>query len=230
LHANRLLQHFGVEPIQPCNYSFPVSSLTEAIEFAGIFTSATLGALQEVAQIFAQFGDDSLIPGLTSIIGQEGEQEAFFRILQDKSPSELPFLTAGSRDFAFTAIQRFVGPGSCSGRDAINLNTFAPLNLITTPVAETAMIRFSYLNDTYCMESQSLSAVFINQQNPPVVKAVVVDDIENGTVIAETLFPYSENQMNGLTIMTLTNNSGPFLNAGEVANSTVLGPAFIVVN
>lgn len=207
-----------------------MSSLDDAIEFAALFTSINLGTLQEIAQIFAQSGDDAIIPDLTSIIGQEGEQEAFYRMLQDKFPSELPFLTGGNRDLTFTAIQRFVVPGSCSSQDDIHLSTFPPLNLITTPIPETARIRFSYATETYCTDNGTLFAVFINQQNPPVVEAIMVDGFANGTVTAKALFPYSENEMNGLTIMTLTNSSGPFKDPAAVARFTQYGPAFFIVN
>ncbi|KUL81437.1 hypothetical protein ZTR_09541 [Talaromyces verruculosus] len=230
LHANQLLQRFGADPIQPCNYSFPVSTLDDAIEFAALFTSINLGTLQEVARTFAQSGDDALIPGLTSLIGQEGEQEAFYRILQDKVPSELPFLTSGNRDFTFTALQKFVVPGSCSVQDDIPLNTFPPLELITTPIAETTMIQFAYNSGMYCAGNGTLFAVFINQQNPPIVETITVHGFANGTVTAKTEFPYSENEMNGLTIMTLTNTSGPFEDAAAVARFTQYGPTFFIVN
>ncbi|KAL1845581.1 hypothetical protein Plec18170_009716 [Paecilomyces lecythidis] len=230
LHANQLLQHFGVEPVQPCNYSFPVSTLDEAIEFAALFTSAGLGTLQEILWISAELGDGFLIPDLASITGQEGEQEGFFRVLQNKVPSELPFLTASSREFIFTAVQSYSVQGTCSGLDRINLKTFLPLNLITTPVAETAMVHFTYLNETQFLHHTNLSAAYINQQNRPIVETIFINNTENGTVTAEALFPYNENEMNGLTIMALTNSSGPFENATEVAEATVFGPAFIIVN
>jgi hypothetical protein len=184
--------------------------------------------LQNIAEIFARYGDDFLIQGLTSIIGQEGEQEAFFRILQDKVPNELPFLTTGVRDFAFTAIQRFVIPGSCPDIDTIKLNTFASLDLVSSPAAETAIVHFTY--DNSYMTNQTLSAVYINQQNPPIVETVSICNTENNTVMAQALFPYSENEMNGLTILALTSAPGPFRDGEAVANATVFGPAFIIVN
>ncbi|QKX61669.1 uncharacterized protein TRUGW13939_08822 [Talaromyces rugulosus] len=227
LQANQLLEYFGTNPIQPCNYSFPVSNLREAIWHASLFTSVNLGTMQDVTRIFADSGDTSLIQVLTSIIGQEGEQEGFFRIIQQKLPSEVPFLTASVREFTFTALRSHVIPGSCSHLDAIHLKTFAPLNLITTPVAETEIIQFSYPNQTYYGD---LFAVYINQQNLPIVEAIGVNDVKDYAVNAEALFPYNANEMNGLTIMTLTNSPGPFIDAREVAKSTLFGPAFIIVN
>jgi hypothetical protein len=229
LQANQLLEHFGSNPIQPCNYSFPVSNLQEAIWHASLFTSVNLGTMQDIAHIFADSGDTSLIQIITSIIAQEGEQEGFFRIIQQKLPSEVPFLTTSVREFTFTAIQSHVIPGTCSHLGTINLKTFAPLNLTTTPTAETEIIQFSYLDQSYHGQGE-VFAVYINQQNLPIVEAVGVNDVKDCTVNAEALFPYNANEMNGLTIMTLTNNSGPFTDAREVAKSTLFGPAFIIVN
>ena len=83
---------------------------------AKTFTDVVLGTLQDVSVIFAQNGDTAL-PGLVaSVIGQEGEQNGFYRILQNQNliPAALPFLTASTRDFAFSALQSFVD-GQCAG-------------------------------------------------------------------------------------------------------------------
>ena len=168
--------------------------------------------------------------GIASVIGQEGEQEGFYRILQGKIPNELPFLTTSVRDYAFTAIQRFIIPGSCPDQQNIDLKTFKPLELMSTPAAETANVRFSYQLHPAYSQNRTLSAVYINQQNLPIVEPIMIDSMEGGIVTAEALFPYDQNEMNGLTILSLTNSTGPFQNAEAVANATIFGPAFIIIN
>jgi hypothetical protein len=102
--------------------------------------------------------------------------------------------------------------------------------LLSAPAAETAAIRFSFQLHAACGRNQTLSAVYINQQNLPIVQPITIDSVVGGTITAEALFPYDQNQMNGLTILSLTNSTGPFLSAQAVANATVFGPAFIIVN
>jgi hypothetical protein len=54
-------------------------------------------------------GDIGLIRGVASVIGQEGEQNGFFRFKADKIPSAVPFLTTSTREFAFSTLnQNFV--------------------------------------------------------------------------------------------------------------------------
>ena len=53
-----------------------------------------------------------------------------------KVPCALPFLTTGTREFAFSSlVQTFIVPGSCLNINAIPLPIFAPLTLITAPIA-----------------------------------------------------------------------------------------------
>lgn len=115
LNAQGALQHFGQQPILPCKYVFPTANFQDAIALAATFTDLVLGTLQDVIELFANANDNALTRGVASVIGQEGEQEAFFRLVRDKKliPSSQPFLTTSSRDFAFSALQGFVVPGSC---------------------------------------------------------------------------------------------------------------------
>jgi hypothetical protein len=230
LNANGALEHFGADPILPCKYSFPVKTFDEAIALAGTFTSVVLGTLQDVTQIFAQNGDAALTRGIASVIGQEGEQEGWYRLLQGKIPNELPFLTTSVRDFAFTAIQSFTVPGSCPNINTIPLKTFLPLNLLTTPKAKTQNIKFSWEKPANAAPGSKLFATYINQQNLPVTEPLQMESVNGNTVIAEALFPYDKFEMNGLTILALTNSKGPFPDADAVAAATVFGPGLIIIN
>ena len=65
-----------------------------------------------MTKVAGQNGDAGNIRGFTASLGQEGEQNGFYRDLLGKLPSALPFLTASLRDFAFSALnQNFVIEG-----------------------------------------------------------------------------------------------------------------------
>jgi hypothetical protein len=237
------LKSQGKNPIQPCNYVFPVTDFESAISLAATFTDVVLGTLQDVIGHFSVAGETGLAQGVASVIGQEGEQNGFYRVLQAKVPSSLPFLTGSIRDFAFTALQGFVVPGSCPNIKEINLTTFAPLKLLTTNIQPADMnLQFSFdtstlsastvpNKDSYNNYDYSKAAlVFINQQNVPIVLPFQ-NMQKSGSVISFNVnFPYTENLMNGLTIAAVTFNQGPFASNQAVANATLFGPALIEVN
>ncbi|KAK2805085.1 hypothetical protein FQN50_006330 [Emmonsiellopsis sp. PD_5] len=229
LDANNALVHFGHEAILPCNYTYPVSTLDEAISLAGTFTSVVLGTLQDVVEIFAQGGDGGLARHTTSIVGQEGEQEGLFRVLQKKIPSELPFLTTSVRDLAFTAIQSFTVPGSCPNVNLINLRTFKPITLVAPPAPEDTTVQFTMEEEGY---DPGLWVTYINQQNVPIVRKQEAAAVgtKGGMVTIEAEFPFVEHMLNGLTIAVLTKSAGPFADANAVVDQTVFGPAIIIMN
>ncbi|KAJ9267800.1 hypothetical protein DTO195F2_134 [Paecilomyces variotii] len=230
LNANGALKHFGAAPIQPCRYNFPVSDLQSALTLAGTFTSVVLGTLQDVIQIFAQNGDAPLTTGIASVIGQEGEQEGWYRLLQGKIPNELPFLTASTRDFAVNALnQTFFVPGSCPNLQTIKTKTFEPLTLLDTPKAKTESIRFSFQNST-SVSAKDLRLVYINQQNNPIVKNFKVVQKEENTVTIEATFPYDAYLLNGLTIAVLADANKSLNSLQNVSDATKFGPALIIVN
>ncbi|EAW17751.1 putative sexual development protein (LsdA) [Aspergillus fischeri NRRL 181] len=229
LSANMALQHFNVSPILPCRYHFPVSDFNSAIVLAANFTDLVLGTLQDVVERFAVGGDFNFTRIISSVIGNEGEQEGWFRVLQDKIPSELPFLTTSDLNFAFSAIlNAFVVPGSCPNIHEIPLQRFHPLAILTPPENRTQIIQVAFRPGRH-ME-QRLWMTYINQQNLPIVESMNIISTENRTVVAEVLFPYDQFLMNGLTIAAVTNSSGPFRNANDVARATVAGPGLIIVN
>ena len=224
LNANGALKHFGANPIQPCQYQFPVSDFKSAINLARTATDVVLGTLQDVIQIFAKNGDAGLARGVASVIGQEGEQNGFYRLVLGQIPSELPFLTTSDRNFAFTAIQSFTVPGSCPNINEIPLKTFSGLTVAEQPNGKTDQ----KLTFTFAANSSSdLWVTYINQQNLPVTLPV---EKCSATGEVKALFPFVEHQLNGLTIATLTSSAGPFLNASQVAENTVFGPAFLFAN
>ncbi|KAF2156550.1 hypothetical protein K461DRAFT_308850 [Myriangium duriaei CBS 260.36] len=233
--ANAILATAGRPTVSPCHYQFPVQTFQDAITFAATFTDLVLGTLQEVIYAFATDGDAELTALVGSIIGNEAEQEGYFRLAQSpygkKVPSALPFLTASSGAFAFNALNQLVlVPGTCPDQAAIPLPVFQPLS-VDTPAAQitdnTTSVDFSFATSNQTFAS-SLSLVYINQQNIPVVEKLQNVEFANG--VAKFSAPFAAANMNGLTIAALTNCVGPFTNASNVVSYTVYGPGLIELN
>lgn len=231
LNANGALAAFKEAEIEPCKYQFPVTDFQSAIGLAALFTDLVLGTLQDVNQFFAENGDFGLVRAVSSVIGNEGEQEGFFRFIKSKRPSSQPFLTTSVRDFAFTAIQSFIVPGSCPNIDTIPLKTFKPLNVLSTDIKPaTQNIKMSFAKaDAGTEDWSTLSVVLINQQNVPIVKSLGNPKVEGDSVVFEAPFPYDENLLDGLTIAAVTKSAGPFTNADAVSEATIFGPGLIEV-
>lgn len=204
LNANGAFQRFTGQMIQPCQFNFPVSNFNQSISLASTFTDVVLGTLPDIQTLFANANDNALIRGVGSVIGQEGEQNGFYRDILGKNPSALPFLTASARDFAFSAIvQNFVVPGSCSSSLDIlqrgGLTIFDLLTVVnppTTPMNQKVMFRLktfsqkmefsgeaaadfisSYDNSTTAPQKQqqdNLFLTYINQLNAPI--SVPIED------------------------------------------------------
>jgi hypothetical protein len=237
LNANGALTKFNAGPIQPCTYVAPVSDFTSAIKLAAKFTDVVLGTLPDVQTHFGTNGDNGLIRGVGSVIGQEGEQNGFYRTLLGKIPSANPFLTASTRELAFNALnQNFIVAGSCPNINTINLgNPFGVLTLETPEdqiTAKDTTLAFSFAAvgpwSQYASGTQDLSLVYINQQNVPVAEKITVTSVSNGRVHFTANFPFEENLMFGLTIATLAHGSA-FADVVAVTNATVFGPALIEV-
>lgn len=236
LNANGALAHFKKDPIQPCKYNFPVSNFKDAITLASTFTDVVLGTLQDVESLLGTDGDIGLIRGVASVIGQEGEQNGFYRSLLEKIPSALPFLTTSTREFAFSALnQGFIVPGSCPNINTISLPIFKPLTVLSNNIeAKAATLQFGFTADASTTASSylnGLSLVYINQQNTPVVEKLQDIDVKGYQVTFKATFPFDQATFgNGLTIAAVTNSAGPFANADAVAKATIFGPGLIEIN
>ncbi|KAE8345466.1 hypothetical protein BDV24DRAFT_148075 [Aspergillus arachidicola] len=230
LTANQGLEHFKIEPIQPCRYHFPVSDFDAAIALAATFTDLVIATLQDVIVRFADNSDVGLTRVIAATIGNEGEQQGWFRVNQGRIPSELPTLTTGDLDFAFTAVQAFTIPGSCPNLDDIALTTFKPLDILTPPEPKTQLILVSW-ESVYEVKGDKLWLTYVNQLNIPIVEELKIVSYKAGKkVVAKALFPYHENLMNGLTIAAVTKSAGPFAGVNDVAQETLFGPGLIIVN
>lgn len=107
------LQSSGAFVPLPCKYDFPFKTLKDSIALAETFTAIVLGALQDAAVTFSEDNQSRAVRILSSIIGQEGEQNGFYCNYLGFVPSEKPFLTFVPGAFAFSILQLGVVPGSC---------------------------------------------------------------------------------------------------------------------
>ncbi|KAI9645720.1 hypothetical protein NHQ30_005152 [Ciborinia camelliae] len=230
--------------IQPCQYNFPVNTFNEAIAIASLFTDVTMGTLGDIQTVFGTNGDSAFIRGVAAALGQEGEQNGFFRQILNKIPSALPFLTPSTRDFAFSAVmQNFVVPGSCPNNDSIPLKTFQKLTAIQPDnINANSTIKFTFqlngsqsYNTTWGEKCKNLSLVYINQLNKPVVQPFDTISLQDGVTVAITAkFPFDAGAKNGapgngLTLAALAVGKD-FADVVDVSNKTVFGPAPIEVN
>jgi hypothetical protein len=235
LNANNALAHFNASIIQPCIYNAPVDNFQDAIKLAAVFTDVVLGTLGDIQAHLGQNGDSELIRGIAAVIGQEGEQNGFYRSLLGKIPSASPFLTASAREFAFSALnQGFIVPGSCPNSNIIDIPIFGALSLLTSNIQpQDQILRFSFpttVQFNQWSQAQGLSLVYINQQNVPIVEPIIQAQVsDNSTVIFSAYFPFVENNMFGLTIAAVVQGPGPFTNVADVTKATLFGPALIEV-
>lgn len=224
--ANAVLTTAGRTAIEPCNYTFPVTSFDEAVTFASTFTDVVLGTLGEASNAFGTDGDSEFLTILASVIGTEAEQVGWYRSLVHKIPSALPFLSASSGAFAWSLLNQVViVPGSCPQPNAIGIPILQKLTIVTSPVdSSTTSIDFSVEGDV-----SNLSVVYINQQNTPIVESLSNVQTNGNTTTFSAAFPYEQYLMNGLTIAALASGSS-FASAGAVAAASTYGPGLIEIN
>lgn len=235
--ANAILASAGAKTIGPCEYQFPVSDFTSAIALASTFTDLVLGTLQGASKTFALDGGqaaEGLVSLLGSIIGQEGQQDGAYRLIQKKVPSSSPFLTASAGPFAFNAVaQMFIVPNSCapsSNVSSIGVPSFDKLSLAkgVKPSASQTSLKFT-TNTKKDLSGAHLA--YISGQNKPVVVAVKNVSKHASSTTFEASFPFEKkNFSNGLTIAALVKNDGPFADAAAVASNTFAGPGLIEID
>lgn len=120
-------------------------------------------------------------------------------------------------------------PGSCPNANIIEVPIFGALIVENPKIApRTQNLEFSFTNNG--TDTSSISLVYVNQQNLPVVEKPKKIRQHGDQVTFEALFPFDENLMNGLTIAVVTNSAGPFATADDVAQATLFGPGLIEIN
>ncbi|TGJ81395.1 hypothetical protein E0Z10_g7370 [Xylaria hypoxylon] len=228
------LEHFNAPLVpKPCTYRFPSTTLEEAITLAETLTAVVLGTLQDAEQSFAKNGDDGPVRAVSSVIGQEGEQNGFYRSILNRKPSEKPFLTTNVAAFAFSALQQFVV--SCPfDLTQIPIPIFPALNVLTTAEARDMYLSFSadLTGNPQISEGSDFASLFVTYlvgQQLPISEPVINPKFDGGVLTFDALFPFTENLMSGLSIAALTNSSN-FANADALVANTLAAPGLIQVN
>lgn len=184
-------------------------------------------------------GDAALTQDISSVIGQEGEQQGWFRVFNEKIPSELPFLTNSVRDFAFNALnQNFIVPDSCTNINQITslkkLHVMQPLDVVKTFNSskaddETVQLGFELPPKT---SAKDFVVAYINQQNTPFTLPYTKVKQDKDYLLVQAPFPFKEHLLNGLTILAIvpSNATENLKSNQDVANVTLAGPGLVVVN
>ncbi|TQS32634.1 hypothetical protein Golomagni_07045, partial [Golovinomyces magnicellulatus] len=225
---------------QPCQYKFPVAKLADVVNLAETFTAIVLGALQGAQVLFAK--DQKFIPLqlISSVIGQEGEQNGFYRIFLEEVPSESPFLTPVPAAFAWTALQMFVVPGSCPFElSKIPLPIFAPLTVNGGPIAvlDAKDQEVSFSADlTHVQNAQKyfdtpakgLYLTYTSGQSKPI--SVPLKNVQwcAGEITFSADFPFEKNVLSGFTHAALT-TANNFQSSDAIVDATLAAPAVIQV-
>lgn len=217
-------------PLSTCEYKFPTTKFDDAIALAATFTDVVLGTLQDVATIFATNGNAGVVRGVAVTIGQEGEQNGFYRAIQNKIPSAQPFLTASARDFAFSALnQNFVVEGSCD-ISSIPLKVFDVLTLNTPTIGlGDQTISLSFDIGGFHGSAEDLQFVLISGQNVPIVQDLKNVKQDGKIVTFDADFLQQTNLLFGLTLGAVVRKGGPLATVNQVADAAVFGPALIEV-
>ncbi|GKT92104.1 late sexual development protein [Colletotrichum tofieldiae] len=222
-------------------YQFPTNSLKEAVSLAETFTSVVLGTLQDANQLLAKNGDAGPVRAVSAVIGQEGEQNGFYRSILARPPSSQPFLTTSIAPFAFSALQSFVVKGSCSFKmSEINIPVFAPLRVAQMQAGEveakTQMLSFEVdLRELVTAgrflgkERAPLFVTYLSGLNVPLSVPVANPQWDGARIAFEAEFPFEKNSMYGLSIAALTYESN-FTNPDDIPKATLAGPGLIQVN
>lgn len=235
--------------VEPCTYNFPVSTFEEAITLASTFTDIVLGTLPDIQTVVATVGDVKVVRGVGASLGEEGEQNGYYRSILGKTPAQLPFLTGGARNFAYNAIlQSFIvecpvstiqlleNPAGGIGLNRtgkltpptnldIKADTMAEFSLETTQSSET---RQFYVNNKQELSSSAF-VTYINQQNLPLSVPIESVEFDNNAIKIKASFPGKSAFLNGLTIAAVTDGSN-FTSVQDVASATLFGPGVIEIN
>ncbi|KAH8891570.1 hypothetical protein GQ53DRAFT_746623 [Thozetella sp. PMI_491] len=241
INAINILKKFNKLVPQPCQYTFPVTNVHDAIQLAETFTSVVLGTLQDFAQILAKNGDDGAVRSLTSSLGQEGEQNGFYRILLARKPSEKPFLTTSTLQFAFSVLQDFIVDGSCPFNVAdIPVKVFPALNILTGKGGQDVDARDQYLTYSADLADVAEAAKYVGGNGAGLFVTIFSgqrvprsEPIQNAKwngkqVTFEAFFPYTEEVLDALSIHTLTIGSN-FTSPAAVVNATIAAPGLAQV-
>ncbi|KAL7935549.1 late sexual development protein [Trichoderma chlorosporum] len=235
INAIKYLKYNDAFIPSPCRYEFGSTTLQHAINFAQVFTTITMGTLQETAVTMARDGNLSQVRTITAMITSNAEQVGYLRHMLEKKPSAQPFPTTSVAPFLLSALNTFTVPGSCPfPASSINITTFRPFNLVgigmikqkdQTLTFETDLNGVTgatkYLNKT---DGSGLYVTYVTAQLKPISMPAMHLKWNKTVVTMDAYFPYSEYLMNGLSLAALTTKDD-FSSVGEMLQFTLAAPA-----
>lgn len=241
--ATAILTSAGKFAPGACQYQFPVTNLKDAISLAETFTAIVLGALQGANVLFAK--DGSLVPiqVVSSVIGQEGEQNGYYRVFAKQVPSESPFLTYVPAPYAWSALQMFIVKGSCPfALDKVALPilpalmtnggavaAIKPMDQDLSFSADVSSMMQKGASQYYNTDGKGLFITYGTGQQMPI--SVPIKDVKwcGGKMEFKANFPYSEHVMSGFSHAALTMGEG-FNSSDAAAEKALAGPGVIQVS
>jgi hypothetical protein len=241
INAAGVISHFGGTVPAPCTYKFPTTDLVSALGLAETFTSVVLGTLQDASQGLSVNGDHGPVRAVASVIGQEGEQNGFFRGLLNAKPSEKPFLTTSVAAFAFSALQDFVVSCPFDIAATIPIPIFPTITVagggdvspqdqelvFTADLTKVAAAAPYIGNPDAC--TNGLFVTYFTGQDAPISVGINNVTWTGNTIKFQAEFPFTEYVMDGLSIAALT-TSNKFASPDAVPAATLAAPGLIQVN
>lgn len=237
-----MLNHFGAFAPPPCSYKFPTTDIHSAIALAETFTAVVLGTLQDASQLLATNGDAGPVRTIASVIGQEGEQNGWYRSLLEFKPSEKPFLTTSVAPFAFSVLQTFVASCPFDVAKEIAIPIFPTISVLSgsggmdvSPQDQTLEFSADLTASPAAWakyaggNGDGLYVTYLTGLNVPVSEPVSGVSWKGNVISFKAAFPFSEYVMEGLSIAALTTEC-EFASADDVPDATLAAPGLIQVN
>lgn len=206
---------------------------------AETWTSLVLGTLQDAADTFTRHGDSEPVRMIASIVGQEGEQNGFYRSLLRRVPSEKPFLTTSLGSFAFSALQQFIVSCPFNVSD-IPISTFPLLHVVSGDggvdvqgfdqnLAFTTDLTGVVADVEAYASGSGLYVTYLTGQDLPITEPITNASWSGNWLTFNAFFPFTEYVMDGLSIAALT-TSPNFTSLDDVPGSTLAAPGLVQVN
>ncbi|KAL8635709.1 MAG: hypothetical protein Q9226_009325, partial [Calogaya cf. arnoldii] len=253
LHAiavNAFLVSAKQQPISPCQYRFPVTNFKNAMFFAQVFTDLALSTIPAVQLLFARDGGTASRNVLTlgSILGQEGQQDGYFRSTQQETASAAPFLTGGTASIAYNALIKLIvedscpqplsdiglprwGPTGAFNQIYINNGNDRPEESFPLWISANPEVTNGSLPWSTFQFGDPASMIFLSGQNIITVPATDYRHYGGNPVDNfRTEFPFDKGFANGLTIAILARGNQSFATANAAAEAAILGPVLIEMN
>ncbi|PQE04232.1 sexual development protein [Rutstroemia sp. NJR-2017a BVV2] len=216
-----LLGAVGEPSVPPCATVVGVSDTNDFLAKSNVITSASIGVIISLISTLAT-SDAPLVRPLASILSTESQQDTFFRMTGNNTPSAAPFNTGLSTTFAYNIALNLVDPRSCPQLMPLpilpSLNLTSPIMTATSPATPPTSITF---NATGAPQGRNLYIGWVNQVNPVVYTNVTV---KGGVGSADV-----PKGLTGMTFAALTAQTMETTVDG-LSNATLAGPAPVLLS